>query len=886
MIGSTLGPYQIVSKLGSGGMGEVYRARDPRLGRDVAIKVLPALYSRDPDRLRRLEQEAQSASALNHPGILTVHDFGEHEGAPYIVTELLEGQTLRERMGPPALPVRKALDYASQMARALAAAHAKGIVHRDLKPENVFVTRDGHVKILDFGLAKLVQPETTDSHAAETRTIGTEPGTILGTVGYMSPEQVRGQTIDHRSDIFSLGAILYEMLAGERAFQGDSPVETMSAILKEEPKALAQSSARIPAHIARVLSHCLEKDPSERFQSARDIAFHLDGMSDVDSAAVRTAPPASPHRRRRWMEALAAALLAVVALTAGFVGGRSRTTPAADRTVSVHRLTELRGLEETPAISPDGKSVAFTAYVGDKRQIWVRLVTGGAALQVTRDDANHEAPRWAPDGSALLYYSPPAGDSQGTLWEVPPLGGSPRRVADSIGGGDISHDGKRVAFFRFADDQIELVVAARDGSEARAIANLPLGQYYLSPRWSPNDAQIAFQRGFVFTHDVFAVPATGGEVRQITREANLLSGFAWTADGSGIVFSSARGSTVLYLPTFNLWSTTLARNELRQLTFGEASYVEPDIDATGVLVASRIQRDLNIWKFPVDGTPQHNVARGVQITRQTGQVQTPSIGANDQEIVYLSDSGGHGNLWVVEADTGATRQITFEQDPAVGVGVPVWSPDGRHIAFYSTRNGVGGNLLVNPDGGNLRQVIPNGGWAAWSPDSRWLYYNENVQSTSAIGALKKIRPEGGDPVGVRDDKGNRSALSPDGSTLYYVIERPAVSGGADYEIRAASPETAPSRVLARIPAQRIPLWQLIHPVVSPDGKWLALPLTDGFSTNIWTLATAGGEMRQLTEFGDRPTYIARRVAWSTDGKWIVAALGQGDADIVLLRGVL
>ncbi len=882
MIGTTLGPYQIVGRLGAGGMGEVYRARDPRLGRDVAIKVLPSLYTRDPDRLRRFEQEAQSASALNHPSILTVYDFGEHEGEPYVVTELLDGQTLRERITEAPLPPRKALEYATQIARGLAAAHAKGIVHRDLKPENLFVTRDGHVKILDFGLAKLLQREGAESEGGETRTSGTEPGTILGTVGYMSPEQVRGQKLDHRSDIFSFGAILYEMLTGERAFQGDSPVETMSAILKHEPTALSQHNARIPPAITRVLTHCLEKEPSERFQSARDIAFHLESVSDIGSGPMPV-PVSAPQSRARWVPLV---LLAALALAAGFAVGRSRTTVAPATPVSVHRLTELRGLEEAPAISPDGKSVAFTAYAGHKRQIWVRLVSGGTTLQLTRDEADHEAPRWAPDGAALLYYSPPLDDAQGTLWEVPALGGSPRRVASSIGGGDISHDGKRVAFFRFAQDQIELVVAARDGSDARAIASLPLGQYYLSPRWSPDDTQIAFQRGFVFTHDIFAVSSNGGDVRAVTREANLLSGFAWSPDGSGIVFSSARGSTVLYLPTFNLWAVALDGSNLRQLTFGEASYVEPDLDATGALVASRIQRQFNLWKFPLDGTPLENVARATQITRQTGQVQTPSIGANDREIVYLSDNGGHGNLWVVDAQTGTTRQITFEEDPSIGVGVPVWSPDGRHIAFYSTRNGVGGNLLVNPDGGNLRQVIPNGGWAAWSPDSRWLYYNENVQSTAAIGALKKVRPEGGDPIVVRDDKGNRSALSPDGSTLYYVIERPAVGGGSDYEIRAASPESAPSRVLARIPAQRIPLWQLIHPVVSPDGKWLALPLTDGFSTNIWAQPTDGGEMRQLTDFGDRPSYIARRVTWSTDGKSIVAALGLGDADIVMLRGLL
>ena len=878
--GSRVGPYEVISALGAGGMGEVHKARDPRLGRDVAIKVLPTLFSRDPDRLRRFEQEARAASALNHPGILTVYDIGEHDGSPYVVAELLEGQTLRERIASTPLPIRKALDYAIQIAHGLAAAHQKGIVHRDLKPENVFVTRDGRVKILDFGLAKLVRKESEPTHAAHTRTAGTEPGMILGTAGYMSPEQVRGEPTDHRSDIFSFGAILYEMLTGERAFRGESPVETMSAILKEEPNELSQVGTRIPAGLARLLTHCLEKDPVARFQSARDIAFHLESFSETRSSPQQTTTSAIA-RRPKWLPAL---LLTLAALVVGYAIGRTWVKRGAASTVSVHRLTDFSGLEQTPAISPDGKSVAFTAYVGNRKQIWVRLVAGGIALQVTHDDADHESPRWAPDGASLLYYSPPVGDSQGTLWEVPPLGGSARRVANAIGGGDISRDGKRIAFFRFTEKQIELVAASRDGSDARVIASLPLGQYYLSPRWSPDDQQIAFQRGYVFTHDVFAVSSNGGDIRQVTREANLLSGFAWLADGSGIVYSSARGSTVLYLPTFNLWTMTLG-GDIRQLTFGEASYVEPDLDAKGVLVASRIQRDLNLWKYPVDGTPAENVSRGVQITRQTGQVQTPSIGASDREIVYLSDSGSHGNLWVVNTETGVSKQITFEQDPGIGIGVPVWSPDGRYIAFYSTKNGIGRNLLVTPDGGGLREVIPNGGWAAWSRDSQWLYYNENVQSTAAIGALKKVRPDGGEPVTVRNDQGNRSALSPDGSTLYYVIERPAVSGGADYEIRAASPENAPSRVLARIPAQRIPLWQLVHPVVSPDGSLLALPLTDGFSTNIWVLPTAGGPLRQLTDFGQRPTYIARRVTWTTDGKWIIAALGLGDADVVLLRGL-
>lgn len=881
--GTRLGPYEIGALLGAGGMGEVYRARDPRLGRDVAVKVLPSSFSQDGDRLRRFEQEARAASALNHPGILTIHEFGEHGAVPYVVSELLEGRNLREQMAGSALPLRKALDYAEQIARGLAAAHEKGIVHRDLKPENVFVTEDGRVKILDFGLAKLMRPSGSGMEEPDATTLASEPGLVLGTVGYMSPEQVRGLPADQRSDIFSFGALLYEMLTGERAFHGASAVETMSAILTEEPQELHEGSAKIQPGLARIVRHCLEKSPQERFQSIRDVAFGLQSLSSLSGP---TPPVSAIAPTLPWKSWTAVALVVLAALGVGYglaAWGRPSAQPAP---MEVLRLTDFEGLEESPAISPDGKSVAFTAYVGDTRQVWVRLIAGGAALQITRDGSDHQSPRWAPDGASLVYYSAPAeGESQGTLWEVPALGGSGRRLGNSIGGADVSRDGKRIAFFRFEKEQIELVVSPRDRAEPRVIAKLPLGAYYLSPRWSPDDEWIAYQAGHVFTHDIFAVSSKGGEPRRLTREARLLSGFCWTADGSGIVYSSARGSTVLYLPTFNLWTAALDGSGLRQLTFSEASYVDPDLAATGSLVASRIVRGLNIWKFAVDGAPLDNVRRGVQITRQTGQVQTPSVGSSDREVVYLSDSGGHGNLWVIDTETGDTRQITHEQDPEVSLGVPVWSPDGRQIAFYSTRAGAGENWLVNPDGGNLRNVVSAAGWASWARDGRWLYYNETTQGTGALGPLKKIRPEGGPSVTVRTDMGNRSAISPDGSTLYFVLEKPAVSGGADYEVRAATPEHGPSRALASIPARRVPPWQLLHPVISPDGKWLALPLTDGLTTNIWVLSTSDGALRQVTDFGQRPTYIARRVSWSADGNSIFAALGEGDADVILLRGV-
>ena len=318
MPGAKLGDYEVKSQLGSGGMGEVYRARDSRLGRDVAIKVLPSFLSTDSERLRRFEQEARAAAALNHPNILAVFQMGTYEGAPYLVSELLEGETLREPIRRGRLSVRRAIDYGVQIARGLAAAHEKGIVHRDLKPENLFVTKDGRLKILDFGLAKLTQPQSSSAHSAVTFTEGTEAGVVMGTVGYMSPEQVRGQTADHRADIFAFGAILYEMLAGKRAFQKPTSPETMTAILNEDPPGISQVTTNVPPALQRVVHRCLEKNPEQRFQSASDLAFALDALSESGGSAYSTAAKAATGAGRRWKIIVPAAVVVLALLVGGY----------------------------------------------------------------------------------------------------------------------------------------------------------------------------------------------------------------------------------------------------------------------------------------------------------------------------------------------------------------------------------------------------------------------------------------------------------------------------------------------------------------------------------------------------------------------------------------
>jgi eukaryotic-like serine/threonine-protein kinase len=878
----------VLGAIGAGGMGEVYRARDPRLQREVAVKILPPSFSSDQERLHRFEREAHAAAALNHPNILAVYDIGTQDGSPYIVSELLEGESLRERLRSGPLSVRKAIECGLEIARGLAAAHDKGIVHRDLKPENIFFTRDGRVKLLDFGLAKLTQAAAT-SGASETMTVQSNLGSVVGTMGYMSPEQVRGKPADARSDLFAFGVVLYEMISGKRAFHGETPADTMSAILHSEPPELTETNRNVAPALQRIVVHCLEKNPEERFQSMRDVIFDLDGVT-ATSGTIAALPV---KRGAYWLNKrvpVIASIIVVGALTAYFATRRS--TPAARVPVAFQQLTDFVGMEESPAISPDGKAVAFS-FGETAPQIWVRLLASGPPLQITRDESSHFFPRWAPDSASLIYFSPsPNPDEQGTISEIPALGGAPRRLASAISGGDLSHDGKHLVYFRLSEGQVELVVTDRDGSNLRRLARLAADYGYWYARWSPDDRLVGYQRGRIFSYDVFAVPSSGGEPQRLTRDYKILRGFSWLADNSGIVYSSSRGTSVLYLPTMNLWSVKLDGSGARQLTFGEASYVDPDLDSKGRLPASRIQMDFNVWRFPVSGSPIENVRGAVQVTHQTAHVQTPSLSPGDRELAYLSDSGGHGNLWVMKlGGSDEVRQITFEQDPDVAVGVPVWSPDGRNITFFTRRPDTpnGDQWLVNPDGSNRRRLTNDGGWAAWSPDGKWLYVSP-LAGEGKPSTIIKLPVEGGNAVVVRTDDAFGSAPAPDGRTLYFVRQISPVGRGWGLEVHAASPENGPSQLLARFPAWRAPVsipfsTAGFQPVVSPDGKWLTLTLVDGSTTNLYLLPTKGGPPRQITSFGS-PTEIARRVSWSSDSMYLYAAVSHKDADVVLLTNLL
>ena len=878
--GTRVGPYEIAAPLGVGGMGEVYRAYDPRLRRDVAIKVIAARFATDPDLLKRFSQEALASAALNHPNIVVVHDVGAHEGSPYLVTELLEGESLRDRLSRGRLPTRSVIQLGLQIVRGVTAAHEKGIVHRDLKPENLFVTKDEQLKILDFGLAKLTEREPARAATQHTTVALTEMGTVLGTAAYMAPEQVRGEAADHRCDLFAVGAILYEMVTGSGAFRRETRPETLTAILREDPPDIAGANSSM-APLARLIAHCLEKKPADRFQSGRDLAFALETVGALPATFDISTATLAPRRKLWRSVAAGTALLGLAAGAFGTWRVTSRRAPSTTE-VRVYRLTDARGLEEFPAISPDGKSITFVTQTEGKAQIYVRLVAGGAQIQITRDPSDHLYPRWSPDSVSIVYYQPaPASESGGAIWEVPALGGAARRLAASVGGADLSHDGTRLVFPRFEDGRMELVVSSRDGTGARVLAVLERGYQYVTPRWSFDDRLIAYQRGTANSFDIFVVPAAGGEAKQLTQHSARLEGLAWAPDRPSIVFASSRGSSIWYLPKTNLWVVNADGTELRQLTFGEESYTFPDVSASGTVVANRIRRQFDIWRYPVEGSPGENVRRGVRITRQTSDVHTPSVSPGDRELAYVSDSGGHANIWVANLQTGQSRQVTFESNPEMRVGLPLWSPRGDQIAYFASLGSSWNYYLVHPDGSNPRVLARDAGWATWSPDGQWLYFSDYP-----VGAnLRKVPVAGGSSIIVRSDRASRVALSPDGGSLYYAIELPVITGGADLEIRVARPENAASQVLARIPARRAAPWGGFQPVVSPDGQWLALALLDGVTSNLWALSTSTGQLRQLTDFGEEPIFVTRRVSWSSDGRAIFASVGEGDSDVMLLEGL-
>jgi Tol biopolymer transport system component len=879
--GTFVGPYRIDTRLGEGGMGVVYRATDTTLNRTVAIKFLCS-EAADGSARQRFQREAQTASSLNHPHILTVHAIGDFDGRDYIVTEFVDGGTLRDWCRAAVRPHRQVLELLTGVADAIASAHEAGILHRDIKPDNILITKGGSGKLADFGLAKRldVAPVTSSDTIDLTR-----PHVVLGTIAYMSPEQAQGHAIDARSDIFSFGVMLYEVLFGQRPFGGSSDLLVLQNLVHNEP---VQAPADSPAEIRLMVEKALAKDPAERYQGMRELVVDLRRAAArrPDSRQAAVAPVSRLPLPRRIL--ILAGVAAVLAAIGGWAlrGVTGIATPA--RYVEFRRLTDMVGLEENPALSPDGSRVAFVAAAGGRRQIWVRLIEGGAQIQLTTDDVDHYNPRWVPDSSAILYYTPGAqpGDN-GTIWETPALPGRPRPLVEAVTPADVSRDGRQFAFIRFRGGAPELTIAARDGASPRAIVKLPPGQYS-NVRWSPDGRQLAYiheRGGAAFYTAVMVASVADGTTRAIA-EDYLFQGAAWLADGTGLIVSSSQGSYMPYPPTLNLWSIPLDGGRRSQLTFGEASYESPDF-THNQLLASRVRGQSDVWKFPVSLSPADNARGGVRITRQTGLLQTLTISPDESEVAVLSDSGGHSNVWIARVSDGAMRPLTREFDPNVVVAVPSWSPRGDWINFLSTRNSAQNVTLwlAKPDGSQTRDLRIEGVWVCWSPRGDQIYYTA-AAANGDTQEIRKLSVDGGQPAVVRTDDAIGCAVSPDNGALYYARILRQAGGSFDLEVRVARPETAPSSVLARLAGTRVPAGAInfqIYP--SPDGRWLATPLVDGSTTNLWAISTETGALRQLTDFGQRNVVIARRIAWSRDGRSVYAAVSDVDSDIVMLDGL-
>ncbi len=593
--GTKLGEYEVKSLLGSGGMGEVYRARDARLGRDVAIKVLPPLFSRDSERLRRFEQEARAAAALNHSNILAVFQMGTYEGSPYLVSELLEGETLREQMKRGRLSVRKAIDYAVQMARGLAAAHEKGIVHRDLKPENLFATKDGRVKILDFGLAKLTQRRPSSEHDAPTPSAETEAGVVMGTVGYMSPEQVRGEPADHRADIFAFGAVLYEMLAGKRAFQKPTSADTMSAILNEDPPGISQVANNIPPAMQRLVHRCLEKNPEQRFQSASDLAFALDALSDTSG----TTAAATPRKNARKMSRLWAVAAVLAAVVAALVVFHFRNPHPEPKRELVERQLTTNSPESTissETISRDGK---YLAYGDFSNKLYLLSIDGGEVREVPLP-APYLPLSWFPDGNHLLLKG---GVNGGEFWKMSTWDFSLRKLlSGQMDDAKVSPDGMHIAFVK---DLHELWLMGADGEEPHKILAADAQEFLANPAWSPTGQRLAYVRirGSVKPDvTIESCDMAGGARTIVLSDPYLFSadsayGIAWLPDGRLIhSIHSKSGESDLWAISANPSTGTVSGSATRLTESKDFAVQFPEASADGKrLIAERSHTESRIY---------------------------------------------------------------------------------------------------------------------------------------------------------------------------------------------------------------------------------------------------------------------------------------------------
>jgi Tol biopolymer transport system component len=803
--GSRLGPYEILAPIGAGGMGEVYRARDPRLGREVAIKVLPASFSNDADRLRRFEQEARAAGILNHPNITAVYDVGTFADAPYVVSELLEGETLRSRMAGGALASRRAIDYALQIAHGLAAAHAKGIVHRDLKPENLFVTKDGRVKILDFGLAKLTQHDSVRSQTdLPTAAVSTEPGAVMGTLGYMSPEQVRGRASDARSDIFSFGAVLYEMLSGRRAFRGDSAADTMSAILREDPPDLSSTNRSIAPGLDRIVRHCLEKDPEARFHSAHDLAFHLEALSDPSATVTDALAAPRPRKGVSKPAFVAVAAIALLLAPLAYLAGRKGRPVAAARAVrfAVPIPPGARffpsEISRGASVSPDGTRIGIEAFSEGQRRLFVRRLDSDEAIPLEgSEDAT--AHFWSPDSRFIAFFA------HGKLKKIPSAGGPPEELADAVFEtiGTWNRDGT-ILFTRLFP--IGLYRISDKGGEAEFVLGPNSSRGELVPIWPmflPDGRRFLYLQALLTPEGRFGRELRLGSLdsKEVRTVARLDSRVEYSPTGHLVyVRDGALLSQRFDEKAAKLEGDPQLLSDTVDYFYGPGNAAFSTSD-NGVLVFETAPAKSRLaWLDragrEVGSLGQPAVVRGIRISPDGSRVA----------VAFAEKRTGTSDIWIFDANGVSTR---LQADPVDEI-MPVWWPDGSKIVFRSDEKGP-------PD---IYEMSPGSASSA-----RPLYEKEAVQQAEDI--------------------------SPDGRLIVFLNDLQSTSDV--WLLSLQGDRKAAPWIQTR--------FREVSPRFSPDGRWIAYESDESGNPEIYVALTeGGGEKRRVSVAG------GQQPRWRRDGK--------------------